>query len=644
MNIFFLVLSGSIEKLILLFKKEKIILEEYLIILIKMKILKENEVLKKLKQINKNVIDIDYNNLELFCKTSKNFNYYDLEKKAKKDLINLGFQLDSNNEENILPSVENYIKVTQIKKNIKIENNSAKLNLYIPKYEEANELIKGDYLNYLTKNYFSENIAYICKEDCDIGYINKNKVYENTIFDLINKKLENIFLENKNKYYIFEEIDIDIFLQNYVNLLNYRKFKKGDKIFLQDASYEGVYLIHQGEINLSTKCRIKNFNKLIVELVTALKGFPEHVVPFELQKFVNIGENDDPLKNCDNKDDIKLINMGSFKEGDILGLNELYDHKSQVFNYTAECISDEVVVFFIHKKDFSSMLSKEKSLYNSVIQKVELRIKYMIGTIKNYEDNLVFSLNKNNIAKINDQEFNEDNNIIQLNNNNLNLMYMNTISPDRKKLSLSTINSSFPMTQSTLSKDKPAFRMLTNTSKKNQFTPLLKNNFCVKNFVGNKKTLKGKLTHYLNNNNSNHIYCSTNLYFNKKYDSHFKDKVITKRIELQQKMLNENKNFNQNSVFDGGFSFNNIFSLINNNNNYKDILPKSVDVTHEFLRIYKNDKNITNSNKNNKYKRKLPLLYKTIHDKKNNHNSQSKKLLNSKFITRCSMPPCNTDV
>ena len=53
-------------------------------------------------------------------------------------------------------------------------------------------------------------------------------------------------------------------------------------------------------------------------------------------------------------------------EGDIVGLNEMFDYKTEMYNFTAECDNDEVNVFFLSKKDFNNIMEKESM--NNVIQ------------------------------------------------------------------------------------------------------------------------------------------------------------------------------------------------------------------------------------------------------------------------------------
>ena len=49
----------------------------------------------------------------------------------------------------------------------------------------------------------------------------------------------------------------------------------------------------------------------------------------------------------DNKTNFEL---GTLKEGDILGLKELYDYNTTIYNFSADCVSKEEIYFLLIKK------------------------------------------------------------------------------------------------------------------------------------------------------------------------------------------------------------------------------------------------------------------------------------------------------
>lgn len=415
---FYILMTGKIQKVSIIFKREKITLKEYIIYLLKMKLIKEYELLKKCRQLNKSIMNIHYENIEYFCEKNPKYNYIDLLKIATNEIVNLGFDLKKLNhhEEFIdIPSIQNYLDVGKIKKDIKSqENKGPTIYLYIPKYELSCTLSKGDYFGFLNKDIFNEYSSYICLEDCDLGFINKSKIFESSIFEQVDSTLSKFFSTNKNKYYIFKDIDNDIFNSKYSTFINYKKYKKGDKIFLQNSLNEGIYLINDGEIKISSYTKLNDLAKLMLKLIWSLRGFQEHVPPNEFNDIVKENDEDssNSIKDFRPYDDNNTnFEFGPLKEGDILGLNELYDYNTTIYNFSAECVSNEANLFYINKNNFNLILSKEKSLYSSVILKVELRIKYLIGCIKNFKKKLAIEnyKTKNDVSKISNKPIIKEN-------------------------------------------------------------------------------------------------------------------------------------------------------------------------------------------------------------------------------------------
>ena len=124
-----------------------------------MKLIKEYELLKKCRQINKSTMNMNYNNIEYFCEKNPKYNYSDLLKIATDEIINLGFDLKkiNHNDENLdIPSIQNYLDVGEIKKKIKsLINKGPTIFLYIPKYELSCNLEKGDYFGFLNKDIYT---------------------------------------------------------------------------------------------------------------------------------------------------------------------------------------------------------------------------------------------------------------------------------------------------------------------------------------------------------------------------------------------------------------------------------------------------------------------------------------------------------
>ena len=594
---FYLLMKGKIQKVSLVFKREKITLKEYLIYLLKMKLLKEYELLRKCRLINKSIMNINYDNIEYFCEKNPKYEYSDLLKIATDDIKNLGFDLrkiNHNDECEEIPSIQNYLDVGEIKKDIKSQiNKGPTIYLYIPKYELSRTLTEGDYFGYLTNDKFNEYSSYICIEDCDMGFINKSKIVESPIFELTDLTISNYFSKNKNKYYIFKDIDSNLFNEKYATFINYQKYKKGDKIFLQGSLNEGIYLIKDGEIKISAYTKLNDLTKLMLKLIWSLKGFQEHVPPSDFNNIAK--ENNDKDNNIIKKDvisyDEKISNFdfGVLKEGDILGLNELYDYNTTIYNFSAECISDEVNLFFINKNNFNLILGKEKSLYSSVIQKVELRIKYMIGCIKKLKKSTAIDVNikkKNEISKI------EQINIYNYNSKNKPIICKNL----KRYINYKILDTTQEQNISNNSNKKG--------KKKVQNIPSIKNQY------------KNKSTFHLNTINNNMTNIREKL-FNNDFLIKSYDKILHDKIYNNNNRVNNFNNFISSNVFK--------FFTDKKPNFYQEYLKESKLAKNKTYNRLVNNKsvkndyqlyNFTTPNKSLKKNSKIFIFNKTIENKK----------------------------
>ncbi len=592
---FFLLMTGKIKKVSLICKKEKITLKEYLIYLLKMILLKEFELLKKCRQLNKSIMDISYNNIEYFCQRNPKYDYNDLLQKAIDDIKNLGFDLTKINHHNDeymdLPSIESYLKVGEIKKDIKSQNKGPSIYLYIPKYELSCTLVKGDYFGYLNKDNSNEYCSYICTEDCDLGYINKDRDIDESFYEIIDLTYSNFFYNNKHKFYIFKGITNELFNEKYSMILNYQKYKQGDKIFLQGSVNDGVYLIKNGEIKISRYSKLNDLYKLMIRLIWSLKGFQEHVPSSEFKTIIKDNEDKNKVIN-DNaiyEDDPKLYDFGTLKEGDILGLNELYDYKTSLYYFNAECISKEAQLIYINKNNFNLILSKENSLYDSVIQKVELRIKYLIGTIKSYKNKKIINNCRTkpkieNSKKLKNTIFNNYNIKLFIGNNlNNDFIHKSWNKQKEKHSSLTTDNVLFPNKNINHSNQKNYHLKTINNDLVNVREKLFNNDFSGKN-----KDKKKYDNRRINNYNN---YTGANLF---KFISQTKPKCHD--YNFKESKLTKNKTFN---------------SLINRGLNKRNMESYNYTSPNTNLKM-SNDNIFRRNNLLGNYDNKLPLLRKEL--------------------------------
>jgi len=388
----FILLKGKMLKLDMVFKREYLTVEEYLIYLFKMKLTKEKEILKRCRRLNRFYADIDGENLDNFCKNNPQFNYDKLKEKAKKEINELGFKLEDFQEgkkDKLIYSIDNYIKISDVKKNIKNMNNIlAAPYFYIGHYQKVGYVTKGMVLGNFVHDYTIDNSTYITVDNCDIVYINKKTSKINKLFELMEQKKYRVLSELKNSFFIFKRITEKGFLTQVIPYFQYKLFHKGDKIFVQDSLYEGIYFIKSGKLNLYLNSSILDISIYISNIKTSLENFKNFISNMEL--FQNPIPSDSEMlksKAIIPADKIHLYNIKKYDlfnihEFSIFGTNELYNYKTGLYYFSAECISKDAIIYFLPKKYFYSLLLKENPVCSAVAEIVESKAKFIIEKLK----------------------------------------------------------------------------------------------------------------------------------------------------------------------------------------------------------------------------------------------------------------------
>jgi rRNA maturation protein Rpf1 len=399
---FFILLHGSISKYSLIFEKENLTLEQYLLYILKMLMINETQIIKKCHSYNLSSINLGNNELSIsyFFKKNKKINFLEIKNKAKEYLTQLGFksELFKSGVLKKVPSIENYMELFNLDyiKNVNTEG-KPKISLWIGKYKLSNELLLGQFFSNISDEPIKENNIYICKTNCDIGKISRNNFVKEELNVEVKLKMQRLFRDIKKNYYFFGGINDDKFIEEYAPLFLYKKFKKGEKMFLQGGIYEGIFLIVEGTIQIYTKTAIDKLIQLLFKVIHSTKNFQEHIPLYNPKKIIE--EIHQKQQLLYSKDDIphfeftemKTVDIGICSNFDIIGLNEFYDHKTELFNFTAECMSEEATLLFMTKNDFQMMMCREISVYNSIISIIDLKIQYISGKIKSFIEQCIYN-------------------------------------------------------------------------------------------------------------------------------------------------------------------------------------------------------------------------------------------------------------
>ena len=432
---FYILLGGKILKLNIVYERESLTLEEYLIYLIKMKFIREKEILKQCRLLNSFYADIDADNFHKFFKENPQFNCDKLKEIAKQQLYNLGFKIEDFQEEKIkIHSIDNYIKIANMTNHTKklSEGFRATPKFYLGKYVKCGYVSKGQVIGHLSQELASNNSTYICIDNCDIGVIDKKASKLNTLYKLIVDKKIRILSEIKKDFFIFNQITEKVFYNEIVPFFEYKQFHQGEKIFLQDSLYEGIYLIKQGEVNIYLNSAVNDIGNYISNIKYSLCGFKEYISSLNVRDNNNKKEDilvkpkiiDDKTKltkeKCQILHERNKYDIITIPEYSIFGTNELYDYKTGLYYFSAECISKETIIYFLPKKYFYSLLMKEKPISLALMEMVESKVKFIIGKLKYHIKCFEAVINKKN-KKLENNKLNPLN-LNDFNNNNNNVI------------------------------------------------------------------------------------------------------------------------------------------------------------------------------------------------------------------------------
>ena len=554
---FYILLGGKILRLNIVFERISLTLEEYLLYLFKMKLTHENEILRKCRLLNSFYADIDGENLYKFCHDNPQYNFEELKEKAKKEIISLGFQIENfnNDRKTIINSIDNYLKIATIKKNIKSINDGihASPKFYIARYEKAGYIMKGQVIGNLIKRKYDDDSEYICIENCDIAQLNKNSSKLEKLYTLIIEKKRKSLSKLKNNLLIFNLLNENFFYNEVIPHFEYKQYHQGEKIFIQGSIYRGVYLVTDGEVNVYLNSSINEIGNYILNIINSLNHFKEYVSnlnKMSYSKETNKSAKPKIMKDKTNLDREKMESLNKNKKFEVLnisqysifGTNELYDNNTGLYYFSAECASKEAIIYFLPHKYFYSILVREKPIYLSLAEMIEFRAKDIIGRLKYHIKCFDNVMNKTN------KRFIETTNINNLNNKHLS--YNNYIT-SLKYLNIKKINK------------KIALRI--RNKKPYEFPPLIKDkkNHSMKEY----------------NNKSSYIANETiaSFSFKNKNNISLRDKVFNQYKKI--KLMSINQNPNNTSLYNRKIKLNerriNLSEKVNKIKNFKIHLPNN---------------------------------------------------------------------
>ena len=408
---FYLVLHGSIAVLDLVITKECMTEEEYVLFLVKMFWIKEYEIIKICIKYNKDILNVDNENIEKFCNSGYKFKYKELKLKALRDLYKNNFEIY--HYKNIIPSLEQYLNITKIETQVKKQSddkNIIKKYFYIPHYEKVGVLERGRYINNLIKNSdinYQDKYTYITLEKTEIGIIQKPKYDRPILFNSLAMKKEILINSSINNFYLFKEVNAENFAKKYSKYFIYKKYLRGEKLISQNSIYDGVYLLLNGNCKVSTERSLEELNGLMMSFQYSLEGFNEYLSNLKTEQIER--EKEDFIRNPIYQSEeyaqcskgIKIIDMINLFPNEVIATNEYYNFKSEFYHYSVTITTGQATIIFIPKIIFHQMVSNDLKIREKIIKKVELRAKLFIGKIKNFKEELMKDIKWKMLAREN---------------------------------------------------------------------------------------------------------------------------------------------------------------------------------------------------------------------------------------------------
>ena len=421
-NSFFVIIDGKIDKIVLKEKKVSIGFSTYLRYLGYLIVNNDLDVVKRVLELNWDVIPVviddlrdDYGKIENISSYNSNNkikyiklkNIMDLFVENEKEKFATAFKaatgkIKSNNNRSItVKEYVNHLSHYQ-KKDIAFFEKETKIDITIVEYYHVKSLKKGDHFTEIAMNnpYEKSKTTLISRTECLIGIIQREN-YPQSLKEAI---------DSNSKRNIVTILTTDLFINSIsANLFNkkyYQYFVKGRKkkhtlLLTQNLPIKNIYLINKGIIDVSCVASMNDITNYIIHIYDMLT-----VKDIETARIVNlIKEEDEKIKSrskeieklnhfyCNEKSRLKLT---TYYAKEIAGLKDCLIPNKDTCIFTYEIKSDFVEYFSIDKDIYEYIKQSSSEVQDNEKKVLNKRIKIIIkrlydlrqGKVKQYfEDN-----------------------------------------------------------------------------------------------------------------------------------------------------------------------------------------------------------------------------------------------------------------
>ena len=386
-NFFYMIFSGNIAKIDIKYIRTYFTFEDYLKHLIKLKLLGEHYVYKKCLKKNKRIFPFD-ENIDILTTKDINLKHYDdLIKKIKNEINNSPWYQEGKEINSIQDFIELY--------NPKISDNEYTFNrnenkypTFLPIYIFDKYLKPISFIGQLTKPKGIKLLsAYVCLSSSSVFYINKTEIDSfNNLFTLFQKNVsEDVIKKLFEGHFLFQDTDIDFLSKNYSRYFYIQNYTKGQKLIEQNRPKGGIFFINKGEFQLKTKRTYHELNELKFKIIQSLdiknKNNLIQINKTSTANYENIYQGLNPIQ-MEKLNKEREISFNIYKFSEVVGLNDLYDSKTGLYNFSIECISDEGEVYFLPEEILTSLITNE-TIKKNMDELVEKQCKMLLREIDN---------------------------------------------------------------------------------------------------------------------------------------------------------------------------------------------------------------------------------------------------------------------
>ena len=397
-KLFYLVFTGKLLKLNIKYKYLYSSLKEFILFLTKLYILDEKALYNDCIKKNQGILPLK-ENIDIIKYASK-IQFFDFKTEIQKiKELKEVILFNNYNEEkikkklNISDILLLYNPDIDVGSKNHFLNEDMKFLVALPFFYVDKVIEPISFLGHLNKNRgIRKYCCYICLNNCDVFALDKDNIKntEHPIYNIINRKKSEIVTNNLFKtHFLFKDTDSKFLSKNYSKYFDIIKISKGEFIIHQGNVYEGVYFVINGMLQLKsnrTYNELSDLNYGILNNIDSKNHKKVHIDSFSDKKKASIINKliHSPLfiKKSNQK---KEINFGTFSNNEIIGLNDIYDKKKGIYNFSVQCLTNEAELFFVPKEIFTSLITNQE-IYDKISALTEEKNKILSLKINKYKD------------------------------------------------------------------------------------------------------------------------------------------------------------------------------------------------------------------------------------------------------------------